>query len=138
MRRIVTRSMGIAALATVTGCAATPENTATSTYTQQAVLKVEAPAGASCYRSNPSRDRTLRAHLLALQEGTMTPEQTVDAIKQSIVDAGFPFNQVPAAESAAAYALSGGDLAAWEKAYIDYAEPGETDRTTFLNSLCWL
>ena len=33
--------------------------------------------------------------------------------------AGVPFNQVPAAESAAAYAPSGGDLAAWEKAYLD-------------------
>jgi len=135
MKKFTGRISITLATATLLACNAAPGSSPPQAET---ALQIEAPAGAGCYRSDSSRDRTLRSHLLALQEGNKTPEETVEAIKQSIVDAGVPFNQVPAAESAAAYALSGGDLTAWEKAYNDFAEPGETDRTTFLNSLCWV
>lgn len=122
-----------AVIAGLAGCTTAAQNTSA-----EPTLTLDAPAGAGCYKSDPGRDRALRARLLALQEGEATPAETVEAIKQVVESAGFPFNQVPAAESAAAYALSGGDLAAWQQAYEDYAEPGETGRTSFLNSLCWL
>jgi len=135
MNKLSSRLTILTAAGALIGCAETPK---ASPPQPAPTLEISAPAGAGCYRSDPSRDRTLRSHLIAMQQGELTRNEAVEAIKLSVENAGFPFNQVPAAESAAAYALSGGDLDAWEQAYLDYAEPGETDRTSFLNSLCWV